>query len=488
MSVESTLTIAPGLRKPPSSDAAQRQKRRLRALLVVNLLIAASTASVAILASRAADWQPVSLVLVLGAFNLASELMDFRITRGELQPWSVTSNAPLALCIVLLGPGPSLAVGALGLAASAVKCRPRFSDVVANYASYGIFLTSGSLFCRWIIDSWGLSPSDSGIALLVVAAYAWVFTASFLINGIYNRVGYGESVRSQWQNEGPRLVAESPTLLLAAGTAYAYENLGVKALGLLVVVQLMYQHFTRNLLLSQERAFVLQQRNDELAALHSTLSKQAVRLSELSESRGRLVGQVLQAEEKERRRLAEALHDEALQEMLSARHGLDADNGGNDRSRESIARAIDQLRGTIFDLHPAVLEHAGLSAALHEVADRQQERTGFRPRIEVAPEACGPHDALLFVLGREQLTNAVKHSRATEIGLVIDRIDHKVVMEVHDNGLGMDPERRRTAVERGHIGLASSAERVEALGGRFEVDSRPGHGTRVRTTLPVRGA
>jgi two-component system NarL family sensor kinase len=51
----------------------------------------------------------------------------------------------------------------------------------------------------------------------------------------------------------------------------------------------------------------------------------------------------------------------------------------------------------------------------------------------------------------------------------------------------MDPERRRTAVERGHIGLASSVERVEALGGDLEFDSRPGEGTRIRTTLPVKG-
>jgi signal transduction histidine kinase len=457
-------------------------------MLVVNLLIAAAVAVIAILTSRAADWHPLSLVAVLGAFSVASELMDFRITRGSLQAWCVTSTAPLALCIALLGPAPSVAIGAVGLAATAAKNRKPFPDVAANYANYGVCLLIGGLLCRWTAESLGLSAADGGFALLVMGAYAFIFIGTFLFNGSYNRIGYGDPVREQWQNEGSRLLAESPTLLLAGGTAYVYGNLGLGALGLLVVVQLMYQYFTRNLLLSEERALVLQQRADELAALHGTLTEQAKHLSELSESRGRLVGQVLQAEEGDRRRLAEALHDEALQEMLSARHGLNADDGGNDRARESIARAIEQLRGTIFDLHPAVLEHAGLSAALHEVADRHEGRTGFRPQIEVAPEACGPHDALLFVLGREQLTNAVKHSKATEIELVIDRIDHKVVMEVHDNGLGMDSERRRTALERGHIGLASSAERVEALGGRLEIDSRRGHGTRIRTTLPLRSS
>jgi signal transduction histidine kinase len=368
------------------------QERRRRALLIVNLLIAAAVAVIAVLTSRAADWEPVALVLVLGAFNVASELMGFRITRGSLQSWTVTSTAPLALCLTLLGPAPSVAIGAVGLAASAAKNRTPFGDDAANFANYGVFLVGGGLLCRWIAESSGLSPADGGFTLLVVGAYAFIFLASFLFNSAHNSIGYGDPFSEQWQNEESRLLAESPTLLLAGGTAYAYGNMGLKALGLLVVVQLMYQYFIRNLLLSEERALALQQRADELAALHGTLTEQAARLSELSESRGRLVGQVLQAEEKERRRLAEALHDEALQELLSARHRLDASNV--DRARESMVRAIDQLRGTIFDLHPAVLEHAGLSAALHEVADRQGERIGFRPQIDVAPEACGPHDAL----------------------------------------------------------------------------------------------
>ncbi len=130
----------------------------------------------------------------------------------------------------------------------------------------------------------------------------------------------------------------------------------------------------------------LQHHADELAAMHAALKKQAGRLSELSASRGRLVGQVLQAEEVERRRLAEALHDEALQELLAARQGLaPVDDARAERARDSVGRAIDQLRGTIFDLHPAVLEHAGLAAALSEVADNQAAKPGSAPRSTSTP-------------------------------------------------------------------------------------------------------
>jgi len=143
VSVESTLTIAPGLRKPPSSNAERSLERRRRVMLIVNLLIAAAVAVIAILTSRAADWEPVALVAVLGAFSVASELMDFKIMRGSLQSWSVTSSAPLALCIALLGPAPSVAIGAVSLAATAAKSRTPLPDVVDNYANYGVLSARG---------------------------------------------------------------------------------------------------------------------------------------------------------------------------------------------------------------------------------------------------------------------------------------------------------------------------------------------------------
>jgi two-component system NarL family sensor kinase len=201
------------------------------------------------------------------------------------------------------------------------------------------------------------------------------------------------------------------------------------------------------------------------------------------------VGQVLAAEETERRRLAEALHDEALQNLLFARQGFPAGISDKaDRAQEAIGRTIEQLRSAIFDLHPAVLEHAGLEAALREVAERQAERAGFEAEIDVDPAACGPLDPLLFVLGREQLTNAAKHSGATEVEVVVARNDGHVVMEVSDNGCGLEDGHQRIAVEQGHIGLASSAERVEALGGELEIESPAGGGTRIRTILPLRSS
>ncbi len=82
------------------------------------------------------------------------------------------------------------------------------------------------------------------------------------------------------------------------------------------------------------------------------------------------------------------------------------------------------------------------------------------------------------------MTNAARHADATSVGVdVVAHVDG-VVVRVQDDGSGIDPERARLAPLRGHIGLASCAERAEALGGRLDVASAPGAGTRVDVWLP----
>jgi signal transduction histidine kinase len=461
--------------------------RRQRIGSLICLLAFALSAVIAALSSRAADWEPLDLVVVLLACAIASELMVLRLDRTSYPGWIITSSAPTALAMTLLGPAPALVIGTVSLLFDAGRRRPPLPHVASNLANYGTFMVSGALLARWISDGLSLRPEDAGFIALVLGVYAFTVGASFLLNALTGRFLFGDLVMDQFRAELPTsLRAETPISFLTAGTAYAYGAIGIEALGLLAVVQFTFQYLAYNLILSRQRADSLQLYADELAEMHSALQEQAGRLSELSASRGRLVGQVLQAEEVERRRLAEALHDEALQELLAARQGLaPIDDPRAERARDSVARAVDQLREAIFDLHPAVLEHAGLAAALGEIADHQAARAGFRAEVDVDPEACGDHDSLLFVLGREQLVNAAKHSGATDVGLVISRDNGRVVMEVSDNGCGMDAEGRRKALRQGHIGLASSAERVEALGGELEIDSSPGRGTRIRTTLPL---
>jgi PAS domain S-box-containing protein len=219
------------------------------------------------------------------------------------------------------------------------------------------------------------------------------------------------------------------------------------------------------------------------------------RIVELAAARGRLVAQTLAAEDRARRSISEVLHDHALQDLLASRQDLvevieepDGDPERAVRAREGIERAVQLLRDAVFNLHPVVLEHAGLASAIRAVADHQGRRGEFECEIEVDDDATGVHDELVLSLARELLTNVAKHAEASHVKVHVRRKDDWIVLEVEDDGRGIERGRREAALREGHVGLASSAERVEALAGRFEVDGRADRGTRARAVLPARRA
>jgi two-component system, NarL family, sensor kinase len=219
------------------------------------------------------------------------------------------------------------------------------------------------------------------------------------------------------------------------------------------------------------------------------LHRRDAALARLASEREQLAGHALAAEQRERRRLAENLHDEAVQTLSLARQELaDFHRTGReeayDRTRAAIDETLNQLRGEIFELHPYVLDHAGLPAALSAIADRCAERTGAKVTVAVDPEAAGRYDELIVVLARELLSNVVKHSAAGKVALTLAADHERIELEVRDDGRGFDPGRREAALLEGHVGLASSEQRLRSVGGRLSVTSAPGHGTVVRATLP----
>ncbi len=138
-----------------------------------------------------------------------------------------------------------------------------------------------------------------------------------------------------------------------------------------------------------------------------------------------------------------------------------------ERARAAITDAMGQLRGEIFELHPYVLDHAGLPAALRAIAERCAGWTDARITVAVDPAAAGPHDELVVVLARELLANATRHSHAAHVFLTVAVDEERIELEVRDDGTGVDPARR-----------------AQAVGGELVVESARGAGTTVRATLP----
>jgi PAS domain S-box-containing protein len=210
-------------------------------------------------------------------------------------------------------------------------------------------------------------------------------------------------------------------------------------------------------------------------------------LERLAAERGRLVGRALEASEREQRQVADLLHDEVLQHLLSARLELsDGETPSLDRIRDSIERAAEIVRSVTASLHPVTLSHAGLAVAIERIAAEHADRGRIDVSFDVEPDAEGPSDRLLISLVRELLNNVVKHAGATRAAVTV-RVDGegRIVVRVSDDGSGIPPGAVAGATAQGSFGLAYARERVEALGGSLVAGPGDGgRGSTVAVTLP----
>jgi two-component system, NarL family, sensor kinase len=223
--------------------------------------------------------------------------------------------------------------------------------------------------------------------------------------------------------------------------------------------------------------------------LSRLLGRRTALVARLAESRSSLLADALDAEQRERASLAEALHDHAIQNLLSARHEIDeagqkASHPALRRADDALAETVSQLREAVFELHPYVLEEAGLEAALRSVAQHAATRAGLELHADLNYTGGHPREQLVFSAARELLSNVVRHAQATTLGVRLVGNDEEVELVVDDDGRGFPAERLSDGLAEGHVGLASQRVRIEAAGGNIDLVSSPGRGTRVRIRVP----
>ena len=218
------------------------------------------------------------------------------------------------------------------------------------------------------------------------------------------------------------------------------------------------------------------------------LRAQADEISKLAEARGELVAQLLAAEERTRRRIAQVLHDDALQNLLAAHQDLiEAAPGraGVARAHKTLEGTIKGLRDAVAALHPITLQEGDLETALNAIARQHAGRGGFRYTVRVERDAVDLEDELVLSLARELLTNVSRHAEASRCSVTVTREGRRIALEVADDGKGMEPERQQVALREGHVGLASALQRVRAMGGEADLSTAPGSGTVVRARIPI---
>lgn len=231
----------------------------------------------------------------------------------------------------------------------------------------------------------------------------------------------------------------------------------------------------------------------ENARLYKELGERERRLQDLVE---RLLG----AQEEERRRVAYEVHDGLAQVAAAAHQHLQAfarrhqpteKSSRNDLELVSklVKRTVSEARGIIAHLRPTTLDDFGLQATISlEVENLREKGYSVEYKDNLGDERLPTNVEIAFFRAtQEALTNVRKHARTRDVSVELWRENSEVHLEVRDYGSGFDPASVHTTSGPGErVGLAGMRERINIVGGRLEINSRPDSGTSVVASIPVR--
>jgi signal transduction histidine kinase len=206
------------------------------------------------------------------------------------------------------------------------------------------------------------------------------------------------------------------------------------------------------------------------------------------------------AEDRERGRLAETLHDEIAQSVALSKMKLecllqDLADQGTIREvrdvRDMLVGVLDDVRSMTWELCCPVLQDQGLTRALATwLSEQVEQRHGLRTEFQddrLPKPLTRDAEVMVFRSVRELLVNVVKHARATRVKVSLSRVGDRLVAAVEDDGVGLPEGGAADLAESKGFGLRSIRDRLEVVGGKMCLGSRPGGGTRVTLDVPLTG-
>jgi signal transduction histidine kinase len=226
----------------------------------------------------------------------------------------------------------------------------------------------------------------------------------------------------------------------------------------------------------------------------------AIENARLYENMRFYVREITRAQEDERQRIAHELHDETVQMLIVLSRRLEALVTASEPLSETTRHHIRSLqelipdisggiRRFVRDLRPPTLDHLGLVATIEGLA-RDLEKDQIEARVRAKGEVkrlASEEELVLFRIAQEALSNARRHSGASQVTVRLSFCDDRIQMEIADNGCGFPvPERIDDLVSMGRLGLAGMYERARTLDGTLAIHSAPGQGTVVTADIPVR--
>jgi signal transduction histidine kinase len=218
----------------------------------------------------------------------------------------------------------------------------------------------------------------------------------------------------------------------------------------------------------------------------------------LQEQLRQLSRQILLAQEDERKKISRELHDVIAQTLTGINVRLSAlkkeaaiNTRGLDRNIARTQRLVEKSVNIVHEfareLRPAVLDDLGLIPALHSFTKLFSKRTRIRVHLKVFAEVellDTAHRTVLFRVAQEALTNVSRHAHASRVEVSIQKMNGLICMTIKDDGKSFEVERMMRSRGRKHLGLLGMRERLEMVGGHFDVESAPGNGTTITALIP----
>jgi signal transduction histidine kinase len=212
--------------------------------------------------------------------------------------------------------------------------------------------------------------------------------------------------------------------------------------------------------------------------------------------------QVLSAQEEERKEISRELHDEIVQTLTGINVQLATLKIESGLSKRSFSRHINYTQRLVEksvnivhkfarDLRPTLLDDLGLIPALHAYMKGFTERTGLRIGFSAfagVEKLRNDKRTVLYRVAQAALINIGEHAQASSVGVSIKSLPHAVLMEIKDDGKSFDVAHALDSRKNKRLGLIGMRERVEMVGGTFNVESAPGRGTTISALLPFKPA
>jgi len=214
----------------------------------------------------------------------------------------------------------------------------------------------------------------------------------------------------------------------------------------------------------------------------------------------RIIHQISRAQENERRKVANELHDSIGQGMISVTYGIRACKALFLESRfdeleselnkveNTLQTGIKDIRRVLANIRPLQLEKLGLAGALRQAAERLAA-DGVECHIDIddsLPKLSSDEETTVYWVVQEALTNIRKHARSTGVRLGVKHDDHILLVKISDNGRGFSPDDvMHSEATLEHMGLLGIKDRIEVMGGWINIDSRPGNGTAISFGVPI---